>query len=52
MINSVLKSKSKPGNAMMSLNLYKVGETWMFDDDTYGIKAEPFVLGMSEIITA
>lgn len=37
---------------MMSLNLYKTGETWMFDDDTYGIKAEPFVLGMSEIISA
>jgi len=52
MINSITKSKSKPGNAMMSLNLYKTGETWMFDDDTYGIKAEPFVLGMSEIISA
>ena len=52
MINSDIKSKSKPGNSMMSLNLYKKGETWMFDDDTYGIKAEPFVLGMSEIISA
>jgi len=52
MINSITKSKSKPGNAMMSLNLYKTCETWMFDDDTYGIKAEPFVLGMSEIISA
>ena len=52
MINSYIKSKSKPGNAMMSLNLYKKGKTWMFDDDTYGIKAEPFVLGMSEIISA
>ena len=29
---------------MMSLSLYKTGNTWMFDDDTYGIKAEPFVL--------
>ena len=52
MITTIVKSKSKPGNAMMSLNLYKTGETWMFDDDTYGIKAEPFVLGMSEIISA
>ena len=49
---ATLESKRKPGNAMMSLNLYKTGETWMFDDDTYGIKAEPFVLGMSEIISA
>ena len=46
------KIENKIGNAMMSLNLYKTGNTWMFDDDTYGIKAEPFVLGMSEIITA
>lgn len=49
---ATLESKRMPGNAMMSLNLYKTGETWMFDDDTYGIKAEPFVLGMSEIISA
>ena len=49
---ATLESKREPGNAMMSLNLYKTGETWMFDDDTYGIKAEPFVLGMSEIISA
>jgi hypothetical protein len=42
----------KPGNAMMSLNLYKTGDTWMFDDETFGIKAEPFVLGMSEIISS
>ena len=52
MITSTVKSESKPGNAMMSLSLYKTGNTWMFDDDTYGIKAEPFVLGMSEIISA
>lgn len=36
----------------MSLNLYKTGDTWMFDDETFGIKAEPFVLGMSEIISS
>ncbi len=42
----------KPGNAMMSLNLYKTGDTWMFDDETFGITAEPFVLGMSEIISS
>jgi len=39
------------GNAMMSLNLYKKGSTWMFDDATNNIVAEPFVLGMSEIIS-
>ena len=39
------------GNAMMALNLYKTGDTWMFDDADNNIKAEPFVLGMSEIIT-
>ena len=49
---ATLESKSKPGNAMMSLNLYRTGNTWMFDDETYGIVAEPFVLGMSEIISA
>lgn len=36
----------------MSLNLYKTGDTWMFDDETFGITAEPFVLGMSEIISS
>tara|TARA_B110000259_G_scaffold181974_1_gene224876 strand:+ start:109 stop:477 length:369 start_codon:yes stop_codon:yes gene_type:complete len=46
------KIKSELGNAMMSLNLYKTGKTWAFDDSTYEIKAEPFVLGMSEIISA
>jgi hypothetical protein len=45
-------NNSKPGNAMMSLNLYKQGKTWMFDDNIFGIVAEPFVLGMSEIISA
>ena len=49
-INKFTKG-DKPGNAMMSLNLYKIGSTWMFDDETFGIKAEPFVLGMSEIIS-
>lgn len=45
-------NKEKSGNAMMSLNLYKTGETWMFDDVGHGIKQEPFVLGMSEIISS
>jgi hypothetical protein len=37
-------------NAMMQLHLYKRGDTWKFDDPMHGIKAEPFVLGMSEMI--
>ena len=35
----------------MQLNLYKINTTWMFDDAANQIQAEPFVLGMSEIIT-
>ena len=35
---------------MMSLNLYKQGDTWKFDDKYNNIKAETFVLGMSEMI--
>jgi hypothetical protein len=38
-------------NAMMQLHLYKRGDTWKFDDPMHGIKAEPFVLGMSEMIS-
>ena len=37
-------------NAMMSLNLYKECFTWKFDDAANNIIAEPFVLGMSEMI--
>lgn len=46
-----MEQNNNTGNAMMALNLYKTGETWMFDDAAYDIKAEPFVLGISEIIT-
>jgi hypothetical protein len=42
---------SSNGNAMMQLSLYKSNGTWMFDDVARQIFAEPFVLGMSEIIT-
>ena len=37
-------------NAIMELNLYKQGDTWKFDDIQNMIIAEPFVLGMSEMI--
>ncbi len=39
-------------NAMMHLELYKENGTWKFDDSRNNIVAEPFVMGMSEIITA
>ena len=42
--------KNITNNAMMSLNLYKEGSTWKFDDKANNIVAEPFVLGMSEMI--
>lgn len=38
-------------NSLMYLNLYKNGTTWAFDDDKFDIINEPFVLGMSEIIS-
>ena len=38
-------------NSLMHLSLYKKNSTWAFDDDKKAIIAEPFVLGMSEIIT-
>jgi hypothetical protein len=54
-VNSIVSKWDKPigkGNAMMHLNLYKTGTTWQFDDATFNIVAEPFVLGMSEIISS
>lgn len=31
---------------------YLLGSTWVFDDPTTGLKAEAFVMGMSEMISA
>lgn len=39
-------------NAIMSLALYREETTWKFDDERKSIIAEPFVLGMSEIISS
>ena len=52
LVKGVKSSNINSGNAMMHLNLYKTGTTWQFDDAVFGIKAEPFVLGMSEIISS
>jgi uncharacterized protein DUF6717 len=30
---------------------YRIGKTWVFDDQRTGLKEEAFVLGMSEMIT-
>lgn len=40
------------GNSLMSLNLYNVSGTWCFDDQAFDINREPFVMGMSEIISS
>lgn len=37
-------------NAIQVLQVYRHAGCWVFDDDNFGLKAEPFVLGMSEII--
>jgi hypothetical protein len=39
-------------NSLISLDLYKVYDTWYFDDEVYDITREPFVLGMSEILSS
>jgi len=38
-------------NSIMSLNLYREYDTWLFDDESNSITREPFILGASEIIT-
>lgn len=40
------------GNSIMSLDLYNVSGTWCFDDENFDIAREPFVMGMSEIISS
>ena len=39
-------------NAMLLIHPYKVSETWVFDDEHFGLVQEPFVLGASEMIDA
>lgn len=41
----------KGTNHMKTLNLYKEGDTWYFDDESKQVKHEPFVMGISEMIT-
>lgn len=37
---------------MLTLTIYRHGSCWCFDDETFGLQTEPFVLGMSEIISS
>lgn len=37
-------------NAVFFINAYRLGKTWMFDDEQRDIKGEPFVSGASELI--
>lgn len=39
-------------NSIMTLDLYKTQNAWVFDDPTFDIVREPFVLGISEIISS
>ncbi len=38
-------------NAIFTIDVYKVGKTWYFDDESRNIQKEAFVLGASELIT-
>ena len=52
LINILNPPKLMKSNSIMMLSLYKEGTTWAFDDATFGITREPFVMGMSEIISS
>lgn len=38
------------GNALLLLQPYKEGRTWVFDDPNVGLKREPFVAGIPEML--
>ena len=42
--------KKNPGNALMTLRPYKWGTMWVFDDAAVGLRKEPFVSGIPEIL--
>jgi len=37
-------------NALLVINPYCDSETWMFDDEAAGLRREPFVMGIPEMI--
>jgi len=40
----------RPTNALMVISPYKYAGTWVFDDPAVGLKREPFVAGVPEMI--
>ena len=42
--------KKNAGNALMTLRPYKWGTMWVFDDAAVGLRKEPFVSGIPEIL--
>lgn len=42
--------KGNSGNALMTLRPYKWGHMWVFDDPAVGLRKEPFVNGVPEIL--
>ena len=40
----------RPTNALMVISPYKYAGTWVFDDPAVGLKREPFVAGIPEMI--
>lgn len=43
---------SPPGNAIMVIAPYRYNGTWVFDDEAVGLRREPFVAGVPEMIDA
>ncbi len=37
-------------NSIMVIQPYRYGDTWVFDDESVGLKREPFVAGVPEMI--
>ncbi|GAC1448764.1 MAG: hypothetical protein NVSMB9_32230 [Isosphaeraceae bacterium] len=44
------ESSSPAGNALMIIAPYRYNGTWVFDDEAVGLKREPFVAGVPEMI--
>ena len=44
-IDNLVRPKSKPTNAIYTLDAYRHAGMWVFDDDSVGLVKEPFVAG-------
>jgi hypothetical protein len=47
-----LRSEETVGNQIYVISPYRQASTWVFDDPAVGLKAEPFVAGIPEMINA